>query len=90
MLPATTGATHDTTTCPLPGTPTTDVGAGDCGTTGADGVDGAPSPTSVFASTRNTYAVPFVRPVTVADVAADTSSANVTHELPLLLLYCTT
>ena len=59
------------------------------GVTAADWPN-APVTLALSAATWNTYAVPFVRPVTVADVAADTSSANVTHELPLLLLYCTT
>ena len=37
------------------------------GVTGADGADAGPVPTALVAVTMNVYAVPFVRPVTVAD-----------------------
>jgi hypothetical protein len=36
-----------------------------------------PVPTVFFAATLNTYAVPFVNPVTVTDVDVETVSANV-------------
>jgi hypothetical protein len=48
-----------------------------------------PVPISLTAATRNTYAVPFVRPVTVALFAADVPSANVFHVAPPLLENCT-
>jgi hypothetical protein len=50
----------------------------------------APVPTPFTAATRNTYAVPLVSPVTVAEVAVDVPSLNVVHVDPLLLLNCTT
>ena len=46
-------------------------------------------PMALTAATRKMYAVPFVRPVTVADVAVDTPSANVVQEAPELLDHCT-
>jgi hypothetical protein len=48
-----------------------------------------PTPTPFVADTRNTYAVPFVRPVTVALVAVEAARVNVVHVDPLLLLTCT-
>jgi hypothetical protein len=48
----------------------------------------APTPTPLTAATRNTYAVPFVSPVTVALVAVDAAAVNVVHVAPLSLLYC--
>jgi hypothetical protein len=50
----------------------------------------APVPTAFTAATRKTYAVPLVRPVTVALVAADVPSENVVHVDPLSLENCTT
>jgi hypothetical protein len=47
-------------------------------------------PAAFTAATRNVYAVPFVRPVTVAEVAVVVPSENVVHEEPELLEYCTT
>jgi hypothetical protein len=38
------------------------------------------------AATRNTYAVPFVRPVTVALVEVDAARVNVVHVDPLFEL----
>ena len=55
------------------------------GVTAADWPN-APSPAAFTALTWNTYAVPFVRPVTVALVAVDVPSANRFHELPPSLL----
>jgi hypothetical protein len=41
-------------------------------------------PAAFFASTRNTYAVPFVRPVTVAEVAVEVVPlAHAVHVDPL-------
>jgi hypothetical protein len=48
-----------------------------------------PTAVPLTAATRNTYAVPLVKLVTVADVAVDVPSANVVHVVPESLLYCT-
>jgi len=40
-------------------------------------------PPEFTALTRNEYVTPFVSPVTVADVAVETPSANVDHVDPL-------
>jgi hypothetical protein len=42
-------------------------------------------PTSFTAAILNTYANPFVKPVTVVDVAAEVPSLKVVHEEPALL-----
>ena len=44
------------------------------GVTWLDGSDDAPLPTALTAVTRKMYAVPSVRPVTVAEVAVETPS----------------
>ena len=49
----------------------------------------APVPAALIAATRNTYAVPLVRPVTVALVAVDVPSEKVVHVEPLSLENCT-
>jgi len=46
----------------------------------------APVPTTLTAATRNEYLLPFVKPVTIADVAFDTPSANVVHLAPASVL----
>ena len=53
-------------------------------------VDAAPVPAALTAETRNVYAVPLVRPVTVADVTVDVASLNVVHDVPPLDEYSTT
>jgi hypothetical protein len=40
-----------------------------CGTTALDAADAGPVPTPFVADTVNVYVVPFVSPVTVADLA---------------------
>ena len=55
------------------------------GVTAADWPN-APVTLALSAATWNTYAVPFVRPVTVALVAVDVPSTNRFHELPPSLL----
>ena len=55
-----------------------------------DDVADAPVPKAFVALTRNVYASPFVRPVTVAESTTDTPSANVVHVVPELDEYCTT
>ena len=64
--PCSTGACHETTTCPLPGVAVTPKGAEGTppGVTGADGVEGTELPAAFLATTENVYAVPLVRPVT--------------------------
>jgi hypothetical protein len=48
-----------------------------------------PTAAPLTAATLKTYAVPFVKLVTVADVVVDVPSANVVHVEPESLLYCT-
>jgi len=45
----------------------------------------APVPIALIAATRNTYAVPFVSPVTVWLAVADAARENVVHVEPPLL-----
>ncbi|HEY5152038.1 MAG TPA: hypothetical protein VIJ23_19940 [Mycobacterium sp.] len=67
------GADHDTTAEAFPATPDTPVGApgtvGALGVTAADAAEAGPVPIAFVADTVNVYAVPFVNPDTVADVA---------------------
>ena len=44
-------------------------------------------PTSLTAATLNVYEVPLVRPVTVAEVAAEAAWVKVDHDVPPLLEY---
>ena len=60
------------------------VGTGN-GMAGADSAEYSPFPTPLIARTRNTYAVPLVKPVTAADVASPASIE--VHEFPLKVLY---
>jgi hypothetical protein len=60
------------------------------GVTLADADEYGPVPAAVTAAARNVYAVPLVSDVTTAEVAVDVPSANVVHDEPLLLEYCTT
>ena len=46
-----------------------------------------PSPALFLAATLKMYAVPFVRPVTVAEVAVEATRLKVVQVLPLSLLY---
>ena len=57
------------------------------GVTELDAVEYSPVPILLTAATLNTYAVPFVKPVTVTDVAVETVSVKVVHVLPLSLEY---
>ena len=71
----------------------TTIGLGGEGTVAGvteDDVAVAPVPKAFVALTRNVYAVPFVRPVTVAEAAVDTPSVNVVHVVPELDEYRTT
>jgi hypothetical protein len=69
--PSLAGGVHDTPTWVFPGTTATAVGAPGTvrGVTAALATDTADVPAALVAVTVNVYAVPFVRPVTVADRA---------------------
>ena len=45
-------------------------GATACGVTLFDAVDSAPAPNTLFATTVNVYAAPFVKPVTASGLVA--------------------
>ena len=66
--------------------PETDVGVPGvvAGVTFDDADVYEPVPTAFTAATRNTYAVPFDNPVTVADAVVEVPSANVVHDTPEL------
>ena len=70
----------------LPAVPATAVGASGTvrGVTDPDAVENAPLPAALIAVTLNVYAVPFVRPVTVTDVAVDGVRVNVVHVVPFV------
>ena len=71
------------------GAPGTVAGGGNGAVGVADiTVDTEPIPAELAAVIRNWYAVPFARPVTVADVVVLVPSLNVLHELALVVLYC--
>ena len=65
--PLLAGAIHEIVTEPLPGVPTTIVGAPGTvvGVTAADAVDADPVPAELVAVTANVYDVPFVSPLIV-------------------------
>jgi len=71
--PSLTGAVHDTTAWAFPGTADTAVGGfgavNEDGVTAALGNEPSEFPDTLAAVTENVYAVPFVRPETVAVVA---------------------
>ena len=75
----------------FPDTPATAVGASGVvkGVTAADTTEYVPVPPAFTAATRNVYAVPFVRPVTVHEAVDETESVNVVQLVPSLE-YCTT
>ena len=52
--------------------------------------EAGPTPSAFAADTWNTYDVPFTKPVTVAEVNADTPSLNVDQLAAATVLYCTT
>ena len=66
--PSLTGAVHDTTAWAFPGTADTAVGGSGAilGVVAALASDAGDVPTTLVAVTVNVYAVPFVRPETVA------------------------
>ena len=52
------------------------------GVTEDDAVETVPVPAVLVALTRNVYAVPFVKPVTVAEADVDVPSANTVYVVP--------
>jgi hypothetical protein len=78
------GTVHDKLTCPLPAVATTLDGASETvrGVALADAEEYVPVPAAFTAATRKTYDVPFVKPVTVADVDVETESLNVVQVEP--------
>ena len=95
--PLLAGAAHDTTACAFPATAETPVGAPGTvlGVTAALAPDDAEIPAELAAVTVNVYAVPLLKPVTVAEVATPDTPADappgdavtvypVTTEPPLL------
>ena len=79
------GAVHVSDTCVLPADPDTLVGAPGTvrGVTELE-VPVAPVPEAFVALTRNVYAVPLTKLVTVALAVIDVPSAKVAHEVPSL------
>ena len=79
-----TGAVHVKETCVLPAVPAREVGAPGTvrGVTADDAVETVPVPAALDALTRNVYAVPFVKPVTVAEADVDVPSANTVYVDP--------
>ena len=80
-------AVHDTDNDPFPGVTARLVGAAGAerGATDAELTEYEPVPTELTAATRNTYEVPFVRPVTVAVAFDETPSLKVVHDAPLFV-----
>ena len=72
---------------PMRSSSTIAVGCRLIGVTEPEIAEYSPIPTPFTAATRNTYAVPLVRPVTVVEVAVEAARLNVVHVLPSLLLY---
>ena len=92
-VPLLAGAVHVRLACWLPAVPATLVGTPGAPYTVADALvaEYALTPIAVRVATRNTYAVPAVRPVTayVVDVDAVFDVATV-HDVPLFEEYSTT
>ena len=84
--PLLTGALQVKDTDALPAVPATEVGAPGTvrGVTADDAVETVPVPATFDALTRNVYAVPFAKPVTVAEAVVDVPSANTAHDTPSL------
>ena len=71
-LPPVAGCTQDTVAPPFSPTAATPEGAAGTeeGVTAGDVLDGELAPLALMAATAKLYALPFVKPVTVSDVAA--------------------
>jgi hypothetical protein len=83
------GAFHVTVTCPLVAvTPVIDGDDGSVSTAG-DVKEAKEFPIRFFAVTRNSYELPAINPVTVADVVVDTPSVNVVHVPDVATRYST-
>ncbi|CAB5028007.1 unannotated protein [freshwater metagenome] len=85
LPPLSVGAFHDTAICPISlGAPSTAVGAPGTvrGVTGSDFSEYPPDFAAFTAATRNVYAVPFFKPVTVVAATAETESSNTEHVVP--------
>ena len=82
--PLLTGALQVRATDALPAVPATEVGALGTvrGVTADDAAETDPVPAVLVALTRNVYAVPFDKPVTVAAADVDVPSANTVYVVP--------
>ena len=82
--PLSVGALQVNETCVLPAVPATAVGAPGTvrGVTADDAVETDPVPAVFVALTLNVYAVPFTKPVTVAEAEVDVPSANTVYVVP--------
>ena len=78
------GAVHVNDTCVSPAVPDTVVGSPGTvrGVTADDAAETIPVPAALVALTRNVYAVPFVKPVTVAEAEVEVPSANTVYVEP--------
>ena len=87
--PKCVGALHVTVTCPLAAvTPVIEGAEGSVPTTGEVN-EAKEFPIRFFAVTRNSYELPALKPVTVAEVAVDTPSENVAHVPDAAIRYST-
>ena len=83
--PLLAGAVQVRATDALPAVPATEVGApgGAAGVTELEDAE-VPRPTALIAVTRNVYAVPFVKPVTLVEAVVDVPSANIVQVVPYI------
>jgi hypothetical protein len=83
--PEDAGALHESESCVSPGVTTSESGdEGGPNGVDVDGVEVAPAPPDVTPATRKEYAVPFVRPMTVADAeVVPVFAIEVVHVAPL-------
>ena len=89
LEPLSGGAVHERDMLALPGVAVRPVGApGTVLGVAVTVADALPVPAELTALIRNWYAVPFARPVTVADVVVLVPSEYVLHEPALAVLYC--
>ena len=89
MPPLNAGADHESVTCSLAAVAVALNGASGTvrGITAEEFAEFDPVPAELTAATLNTYEVPLVRPVIVADVDALVPSLKVVHEAPLFEEY---
>jgi len=91
-LPVLSGAVHVSVTSESPPLPVGAPGApgevtAAVGVAAAEIGDAGPAPTEFTALTRNSYAVPFVSPVTVAAVVVETPSSKVDQSIMPTMRY---